>query len=199
MTSKSRPTKTIATTTDVVRTAVFLTALSGCTVPEGDPSPRHSADVCALRARLNSRPSATAVLQAACPVPIRVIRLPVTDFPSPDIVSSLGVTSVHDIVTRHVRLMCGGTVLSDAWNWYVPSRLTGEMNRLLTETDTPFGRAVHETHFHRKLLESIVPEPSSKIVLENRALLLRASDHAPIALVVENYTPAALKSHINSD
>ena len=43
---------------------------------------------------------------------------------------------------RHVKLACGGHVLSEADNWYVPSRLTAEMNRLLETTDTPFGKAV---------------------------------------------------------
>ena len=43
---------------------------------------------------------------------------------------------------RHVQLQCGSRVLSQADNWYVPSRLTAEMNRLLETTDTPFGAAV---------------------------------------------------------
>lgn len=43
---------------------------------------------------------------------------------------------------RRVQLVCGDRVLSEADNWYVPSRLTPEMNRLLDTTDTPFGKAV---------------------------------------------------------
>jgi chorismate-pyruvate lyase len=43
---------------------------------------------------------------------------------------------------RHVELACGERILSEADNWYVPSRLTAEMNRLLETTDTPFGRAI---------------------------------------------------------
>ncbi len=43
---------------------------------------------------------------------------------------------------RRVQLVCGERVLSEADNWYVPGRLTPEMNRLLETTDTPFGRAV---------------------------------------------------------
>lgn len=43
---------------------------------------------------------------------------------------------------RRVRLACGDRVLSEADNWYVPGRLTPQMNRLLDETDTPFGKAV---------------------------------------------------------
>lgn len=43
---------------------------------------------------------------------------------------------------RHVELKCGERMLSEADNWYVPSRLTAEMNTVLDTTDTPFGRAV---------------------------------------------------------
>jgi len=43
---------------------------------------------------------------------------------------------------RHVELKCGQRTLSEADNWYVPSRLTAEMNIALDTTDTPFGRAV---------------------------------------------------------
>ena len=43
---------------------------------------------------------------------------------------------------RHVQLVCGSRVLSEADNWYVPGRLTAEMNRLLETTETPFGTAV---------------------------------------------------------
>jgi len=41
---------------------------------------------------------------------------------------------------RHVRLACGSHILSEADNWYVPSRLTPDMNRQLETTDIPFGR-----------------------------------------------------------
>lgn len=43
---------------------------------------------------------------------------------------------------RRVQLYCGEHLLSEADNWYVPERLTPAMNRLLDETDTPFGKAV---------------------------------------------------------
>lgn len=54
----------------------------------------------------------------------------------------LAVTDSEPIKYRHVELRCGDHVLSVADNWYVPARLTTEMNRLLDETDTPFGKAV---------------------------------------------------------
>lgn len=43
---------------------------------------------------------------------------------------------------RRVQLYCGEHLLSEADNWYVPERLSPAMNRLLDETDTPFGKAV---------------------------------------------------------
>ena len=55
---------------------------------------------------------------------------------------------------RRVRLACGGHVLSEADNWYVPGRLTGEMNRVLETTDTPFGRAVAGLHPVRQTLSA---------------------------------------------
>ena len=64
----------------------------------------------------------------------------------------LGVGDDEPIRYRRVRLSCGGHVLSEADNWYVPRLLTAEMNRALDETDTPFGRAVLGLHFTRHTL-----------------------------------------------
>ena len=54
----------------------------------------------------------------------------------------LGVSATELVRFRKVRLRCGDHVLSEADNWYVPTRLTPEMNRVLDTTDTAFGRAV---------------------------------------------------------
>jgi hypothetical protein len=54
----------------------------------------------------------------------------------------LGVSATEPVRYRRVRLICGDHVLSEADNWYVPARLTPEMNRVLDTTDTAFGRAV---------------------------------------------------------
>ena len=43
---------------------------------------------------------------------------------------------------------------SEADNWYVPGRLTPEMNRLLDQTDTPFGRACQDLEFQRQTLKA---------------------------------------------
>ena len=109
---------------------------------------------------------------------------------------------------RHVKLACGDHVLSEADNWYVPSRLTAEMNRLLETTDIPFGRAVAELKpFRRTFAAEILwrpledgwelrapaadhPEEMLEIppkLFEHRALLY-APDLKPIAEVDEIYT-----------
>ncbi|MBS1085878.1 hypothetical protein JK191_02255 [Gluconobacter sphaericus] len=166
--------------------------MGGCSDPEGVFTP-DSAAVRAFRTRLNSQPSATAALQARCSNPIRVVRLSVDRPVTEDILTLLQVREVHQVTTRHVRLLCGETVLSDAWNWYVPERLSPAMNTLLEQTDTPFGRAVQQTAFRRQRLETRFPGRASGIVLENRALLRRGVDDAPISLVVEDYLPAAIR------
>ena len=54
----------------------------------------------------------------------------------------LQVSASEPIRYRRVRLACGAHVLSEADNWYVPSRLTAEMNKQLDTSDIAFGRAV---------------------------------------------------------
>ena len=60
---------------------------------------------------------------------------------------------------RRVRLLCGSHVLSEADNWYVPSRLTPEINHLLETSDTPFGKAVASLHFTRESLGAEIVWP----------------------------------------
>jgi hypothetical protein len=110
---------------------------------------------------------------------------------------------------RRVQLQCGRHVLSEADNWYVPSRLTGEMNRLLETTDTPFGKAVQPLEPYRqtfdvKLLWSPLPagwerKPDQRqpcattgplmipdALFEHRAILY-TRDHKPFSEVHEVY------------
>jgi chorismate-pyruvate lyase len=75
----------------------------------------------------------------------------------------LQVTFDDEVQYRRVRLRCGDRVLSEADNWYVPGRLTADMNRLLETTDTPFGKAVQALEPYRqtfavKLLWSPLPD-----------------------------------------
>jgi hypothetical protein len=59
----------------------------------------------------------------------------------------------ENVKYRRVQLRCGSHVLSEADNWYVPGRLTSEMNRLLETTDTPFGRAVQALEPYRQTFD----------------------------------------------
>jgi chorismate-pyruvate lyase len=132
--------------------------------------------------------------------------------PTDEVRQLLGVSASDPVRYRHVRLHCGAHVLSEADNWYVPARLTPDMNRLLDTTDTAFGRAVQALHFHRrtlsaKLLWSPLPQgwemgaalpaagsgslqvPSQTI--EHRAVL-SLPDGTPFSAVVETYTNEVL-------
>jgi chorismate-pyruvate lyase len=120
----------------------------------------------------------------------------------------LSVTQTETVRYRRVRLLCGTVVLSEADNWYVPGRLSPEINKQLDTTDTPFGRAVQQLHFHRhtisaKVLWPLLPEgwemrpdppievagelPLPSHVLEHRAVLT-LPDGTPFSEVVESYT-----------
>jgi len=68
----------------------------------------------------------------------------------------LDVGPSDEIKVRHVQLLCGDRVFSEADNWYVPARLTAEMNRLLETTTTPFGKAVQDLHPYRRTFAAAV-------------------------------------------
>jgi chorismate-pyruvate lyase len=121
----------------------------------------------------------------------------------------LGVGADEPVRYRHVRLRCGGHILSEADNWYVPARLTPAMNTALDGSDIAFGRAVQPLHFHRhtlsaRLLWSPLPtdwdSASTPLpvgggkplaiparLIEHRAVL-SLPDGTPFSTVVETYT-----------
>jgi chorismate-pyruvate lyase len=169
-----------------------------------------------LNADLLSHDSATLTLERWCDShrlasPPRIVaeRVPGIDkSPTDEQRRELAVTSTEPVRYRRVRLRCGAVVLSEADNWYVPARLTPDMNRLLDTTDTPFGRAVQALHFQRhtisaKLLWQPLPEgwevsPAAvsvsagqlippRAVLEHRAMLA-LPDGTPFSEVVETYS-----------
>lgn len=124
------------------------------------------------------------------------------DAPPPaDLRRLLGADAQTAIGYRHVRLSCGAppagpVVLSEAHNWYLPSRLTAEMNATLAGSDTPFGKVAAPLHFARERLDSRrgrAPACPARTVLSHRALL-RLPDGRPLALVVECYTAANLRA-----
>jgi chorismate-pyruvate lyase len=113
------------------------------------------------------------------------------------------------VAYRRVRLECGGQVLSVADNWYVPGRLTKEMNQLLDASETPFGTVVRPLEPFRQtlavtLLWSPLPEgwdrgaaaidrasPAGTLALPDALFAHRAvlftRDHVPFAEVYEVY------------
>lgn len=96
---------------------------------------------------------------------------------------------------RNVRLSCGKTVLSVAWNWYVPERLTPEMNATLRGSDAPFGRVVSPLHFRRQPLEIVRGQAENcpvETISTHRAMLV-LPDGRPLAYLIECYTPANLR------
>jgi chorismate-pyruvate lyase len=169
-----------------------------------------------LNAQLLSHDSATLTLERWCDShrlasPPRIVAERVSGAnkpPTEEQRRELGVTAADSVRYRRVRLLCGTVVLSEADNWYLPGRLTPDMNRLLDTTDTPFGRAVQVLHFQRhtisaKLLWLPLPEgwEMSRVaagdsagvliappgVLEHRALLT-LPDGTPFSEVIETYT-----------
>ena len=173
-----------------------------------------------FNADLLSHPSATLTLERWCGTHRLAGAAKITakldravDKPAtPEQRKQLAVGPDEPLVYRRVKLACGDKVLSEADNWYVPARLTPEMNRLLTETDTPFGRAVLALDFHRELLsaellwhplladwemENQLPAPGKGLlviptqILQHRAILLTRAN-VPFCEVVETYTDRIL-------
>lgn len=124
----------------------------------------------------------------------------------------LQVSAAEPLAYRRVRLHCGAQVLSEADNWYVPARLTPDMNQALEHSDIAFGRAVQALHFQRHTLsatllwsplpagwETTPPAAASYsgmldiplFVLQHTALL-SLPDGTPISTLNETYTAQVL-------
>lgn len=174
-----------------------------------------------LNADLLSNASATLTLDRWCAVhnmasPPKIVadRVRGQDKPATSEVRTLLKVSTDEPVGyRRVRLRCGENVLSEADNWYVPDRLTPEMNQLLETTDIAFGRAVRPLNFSRITLSAKflwaplpegwemsatplppdVPAPLAvpPFVLEHRAVL-NLPDGTPFSALVETYTRQVL-------
>lgn len=173
-----------------------------------------------LNADLLSHDSATLTLDRWCEshkmaTPAKIVAERVHDRdkePTDEVRKLLGVEANEPVRYRHVRLHCGTHVFSEADNWYVPARLTADMNKVLDTSDTPFGRAVQALHFHRQtlsaqLLWSPLPpgwEMGSTLgairkgtlqipaaIIQHRAVL-SMPDGTPFSVVVETYTNEVL-------
>lgn len=173
-----------------------------------------------LNADLLGHDSATLTLERWCmahglasPPTVTAARVPEAETPADDEVRrALGVDAATPIRHRHVRLSCGGHVLSEADNYYLPARLTPEMNHLLDTTDTAFGRVVGALKFQRRtqsaeLLWHPLPDGWERgaalppavpgglavpaQVLRHRAVLV-LPDGSPFSALVESYTGEVL-------
>ena len=74
------------------------------------------------------------------------------EVPSAAVRQDLQVNAHETVRYRRVELTCGDHVLSVADNWYVPARLTPQMNRLLETTQTPFGKVVQPLRPQRQTI-----------------------------------------------
>ncbi len=173
-----------------------------------------------LNADLLSHDSATLTLDRWCgshhlaePAKIVAERIRNVDKqPTAELREQLRVSATEPVRYRRVHLRCGDRVLSEADNWYVPSRLTAEMNQALDNSDIAFGRAVQALHFQRRTLSAELlwrplpdgwemspqlrgqPAPALQIpheVLQHRAVLT-VLDGTPFSMVVETYTSEVL-------
>jgi chorismate-pyruvate lyase len=135
--------------------------------------------------------------------------------PSADQLERLDVETADAVRYRRVELRCGAHVLSIADNWYVPSRLTDEMNQLLETSDTPFGKAVRPLQPYRRTIEAnLLWTPLTRgweqrprigvrrwrrrpLVIPRELFVHRAvlytSSHVPFSEVVETYQGGLLQ------
>lgn len=124
----------------------------------------------------------------------------------------LRVGDAEPVKYRRVELACGDHVLSEADNWYVPSRLSPETNRILETTDIAFGRAVLDMKpirrtFAVEILWKPLPDgwelappppdsPGAELsipwrLFQHRALVF-GQDQLPFSEVSETYTSEIL-------
>lgn len=135
--------------------------------------------------------------------------------PSAETRERLRLAADETVKYRRVALSCGGHVFSEADNWYVPGRLTDDMNRTLETTETPFGKAVAALQPFRRTIEmttrwsplpegwELAPGPQGRAapetgalaipheIFEHKAVLYTAAQK-PFSEVHEHYTNEVL-------
>jgi hypothetical protein len=173
-----------------------------------------------LNADLLSHDSATLTLDRWCaghhladPATVTAERVHDIDkAPTPAQRELLHVSPTEPVGYRRVKLHCGSHVLSEADNWYVPSRLTADMNQALDHSDVAFGRAIQALHFQRHTLSATLlwmPLPEGwemnvakrpahagtlaipSYVLQHTAVL-SLPDGTPLSALTETYTAEVL-------
>lgn len=113
----------------------------------------------------------------------------------------LQVTPDEPIRYRRVRLRCGSRVMSEAENWYVPGRLTADMNRQLEGSQAPYGRVIESLEPYRRTFHMQVHWPfpdgyqhrsSAPAAMFEHGAIVYTSAHQPLAEVREIYQSTAL-------
>ncbi|KCZ82882.1 hypothetical protein HAD_14382 [Hyphomonas adhaerens MHS-3] len=166
-----------------------------------------------VNADLLAATSATLTLEKWCadyglarPAQIVVEHTPASAKPPSDAQRQrLQVAPDTEVLYRNVKLKCGDRTLSEAENWYVPSRLTPVMNRTLTETHTPYGKVVRPLAPRRQTFEvqrsdwldsqlspnaaaaTPVSLPSCDATVFSHGALVISGEGLPLAEVRENY------------
>jgi chorismate-pyruvate lyase len=175
--------------------SVALAGLTACAVQPVAP-------VDGLERMLASHDSATTALEQWCEQqglanPAHVVAEPAAGQLGAEpsyLRAVLNISAEEALGVRHVHLTCGGRLLSRAQNWYVPSRLTPEMNAVLAASTTPFGKVAAPLGFRRELIETRRgpgPDCPAETVLFQRAVL-RLPDGRPLAHVLECYAASAV-------
>lgn len=174
---------------------------------------RLEAAIAALNARLLATASATRALEEWCAGhagrrTVAIVAEPASgpDLPVPAAVhDELRPADGETIAYRRVRLILDAAVLSEADNWYLPTRLTRDMVRRLDTTDAPFGKIVAALNFTRETLGverlwqplDAKPESDGRLeappVLFTHRALLRAPDGRAFSEVRESYRRDLLK------
>jgi len=167
----------------------------------GSAAAAPAASLADFEAHLAAHDSATEALQQWCharrigqgPIRARVIGAQSNDPPA-RMRDILGLDADDALGMRNVRLSCDETVLSVAWNWYAPSRLTPEMNAALADSDVPFGKVAGALRFRRETIDVIpgTAENCPRDTISTHRALLRLPSGAPLAYLIECYTAANL-------
>jgi chorismate-pyruvate lyase len=193
----------------VLGVALLLCACASGSAPDADPRRlRAFALMQTLNAELLASRSATTTLRdwcaqhrlAATPEIVAEV-LPGSVPATSEQRARLMVKPEEPIRYRRVRLQCGTRTMSEAENWYVPGRLTADMNDQLDGSQTPFGRVIDSLEPYRRNFYMQVhwpfpgrDQPSSAApatMFEHRAIVYSGS-HQPLAEVREIYQSTAL-------
>ncbi len=153
-----------------------------------------------LNAALLGSDSATLTLETWCGAPVTARRMPGDSPADPALRQRLEAEGDEPVAYRHVQLVCGGRVLSEAQNWYLPGRLTPDMLDQLAMTETAFGRVILPLGPVRETTSvTVLWRPAAQIrslppaapLFEHRARVFDRRGH-PLAEVVETYSSDAL-------